>query len=163
MKIESEALRNAIENLADGHSLGTIQKELLGILDNLEQQQIDAPMGSQALWTSLGHHAELTYRGKHWTLRAFPGGFSAKCAETGEFHMAEAADLPSAMIAAEQFVMGDSTTVAADVPAFDSKAQDELVEKLSAEEPLEGEVAEYKGDARADECEAAELARGRDA
>lgn len=61
---------------------------------------------SRALWTSLGYNAEITHAGKRWVLRAFPGGFSAKC-ETGAFHMAEAASLQEAMGEAENFILGD--------------------------------------------------------
>lgn len=111
MKIESESLRNALVEKQQGSISEQLEAslidEILGIVENLEQQQIDAPMQTRALWTSLGHHAELTYQGKHWTLRAFPGGFSAKCNDTGAFHIGEAADLPSAMLAAEEFVLGE--------------------------------------------------------
>ena len=61
---------------------------------------------SRVLWTSLGYNAEVTHSGKRWVLRAFPGGFSAKC-ETGAFHMDEAKSLQEAMAKAEGFVLGD--------------------------------------------------------
>ena len=108
MKIESEILKHALREAAQTRMDSFEVEQAIDIIENLEQQQIDAPMQTRALWTSLGHHAELTYQGKHWTLRAFPGGFSAKCNDTGAFHIGEAADLPSAMLAAEEFVLGEA-------------------------------------------------------
>lgn len=66
----------------------------------------DAPLQSRVLWSNMGHNADITFAGNHWTLRAFPGGCSVKCHETGAFHMLEAGSLNEAMLIGEEFVLG---------------------------------------------------------
>lgn len=82
--------------------------EVNAALEELAESLNDkSKVESRALWTSLGYNAEVVHAGKRWVLRAFPGGFSAKC-ETGAFHMSEASSLQEAMSAAENFVLGDN-------------------------------------------------------
>lgn len=113
--VSIKEIRNAIKiGVGDElpHDSAEILETVHAVLDKIEVALEDrAPFGTRALWTSLGYHAEITWKNERWVMRAFPGGFSVKHVESGKFHMSEADSMQEAMLAAEAHIMGKDLAV----------------------------------------------------